>query len=315
MDESFDIIGMGAALLDLSANTDDAFLRAHNIAKGNMTLLESKELKSFYQGLPIERTASGGATANSLVAASHFGARAGFIGLVGTDDLGARYIADLEKERVRWLGGQTDKTDSGVCLSLTTQDGQRSMLTALGASTFLTEETLSATRLERTKILLLESYLWDSPTARQTAIKAAELVSPSCLVALNLSDSLCVERHFDSLQNFTSERVNILIANEVEAKSFYQTPNLQLIEEAVKAQNFSFAAITMSEKGALVFEGGESTAIEAVPIKKLVDSTGAGDAFAGGFLYAISAGLGVAEGGQLGALWAARVIQHFGARE
>lgn len=309
---SFDLIGIGAALLDLSVNIDDAFLSTHKISKGHMALTKSDVLKKLCEDLPIAKIASGGATANTLVVACGLGASAGFIGLLGADDEGEKYIADLEHARVRWLGALDKTLPSGACLSLVTKDAQRSLLTSLAASAALDESHLPKADLARTKILLLEGYLWDSPSAKRAALKVADQTrAQGGLIALNLSDGLCVERHFDEFQNFPTD---ILIGNEVEAKRFYQTDDLAQIEEKIKATAYAFAAITRGNKGALVFEKDQSYPIAAAPIEKLVDSTGAGDAFAGGFLFGVVSGKGAKISGALGAEAAAKIVQHFGAR-
>lgn len=316
--KNFNIIGIGSALLDISANIDDEFLAHNKIAKGQMTLTQGDELKNYIKNLTIEKITSGGASANVLVMASALGAKPAFIGMVGDDEAGEKYKDELEKANVCWVGGTLSKSNSGICLSLISPNAERSMMTDLGSSTKLDEGVLDEEVLSSAKILLLEGYLWDSENAKKTAIKAAKTVknkAQNCLIAFSLSDSFCVERNLSGFRDFVEKNVDILIANEMEIKSFYQLNDLNEIVEKIKQQNFAFCAVTRSEKGAIVFEKNQPIIIEASPIKKLVDSTGAGDAFAGGFLYAIIEGLGAKKGGELGAKAASKIVQIYGTRE
>lgn len=313
--KKFDIIGIGAALLDIVVDVEDSFLTERSIVKGHMALMKSDALKDFYSALKIEKHDCGGATANSLATASLLGATTGLVGALGTDSSAEHYINDLTLTNVEWLGTQDDAFASGECVTLITPDGQRSMMTALGASASLTEKDLPPDALTQTKTLLLEGYLWDSESAKAAAKRAAEIVrSAGGLIVLNLSDALCVERHFDAFHEFVRAQTDVLLGNETEAKTFYQTQDENKIIDAVKQAGLAYAAITRGEKGAYVFEKDQCFTIAPHTIKELVDSTGAGDAFAGGFLYGLCTDKGVEASGVLGAQKAAEVIQHFGAR-
>ena len=311
-----DLVGLGNALLDRIAEIDDAFLAHHGIIKGTMDMTKADVMSGLQTQIKLVKESSGGALANCLAGASLLGSRTAFIGKVGDDAQGRSFISDLKAQKVIFAGGTADEM-TGVCLVLITPDAQRSMRTSLGAAAALTREDVDENLISRAKILYLESYLWDSPSAVGAVMRAADIARENqTMIALNLSDPLCVDRHRAALTAFVAAKTDILIGNELEICAFHSVADFDAAEKASLALNLSFAALTRSQEGSVVLAKGKSHFIPAIENIKAIDTTGAGDLYAAGFLHTLAAGGAEAaiKGGHLGAQMAAAIVQIHGAR-
>ncbi|MEJ0049826.1 MAG: adenosine kinase [Methylovirgula sp.] len=313
---SLDILGIGNAIVDVIAPCDDSFLAAHSLNKGGMTLIDEATAEKLYDAMGQTIVVSGGSAANTIIGAAALGARAGFIGKVKQDSLGQMFAHDIRAAKVAFgTKSATDGAASARCLILVTPDGQRTMNTFLGACQALSEADIDPAQVAAAQITYLEGYLWDPPAAKTAFAKAAEIAhGAGRKVALSLSDSFCVDRYRDEfLHLIRSRAIDILFANESELHSLYQTADFKTAVAQLREEDI-LAAVTRSEKGALVVTREETQSVNAFPIENLVDTTGAGDLFAAGFLVGLSREQTLADCARLGALAAAEVIQHYGAR-
>lgn len=315
--KDLDVVALGAAIVDILARVDDAFLAAHDIAKGGMTLVDAERAETIHGAMRDPREVAGGSAANTVAGVAALGGVAAFAGKTKDDRLGNLFRAKMAERGVRFdtphgpddLPGATARS-----MILVTPDAERSMCTDLGVSGLLYANELPRGAIESAKITYLEGYLWDSPDTKHAFEQAVGLAEQARgLVALTLSDTFCVERHRESFKTLVSEYVDILFANEEEILALYQTRDLE--EATVRAERETpLAIITRSEKGCIVAADRQQTVIPAYPIEKLVDTTGAGDAFAAGFLLGFCHGRDLETCGRMGCLAAAEVIQHLGAR-
>jgi sugar/nucleoside kinase (ribokinase family) len=313
---SLDILGIGNAIVDVIAPCDDAFLAAHSLNKGGMTLIDEATAEKLYDAMGQTIVVSGGSAANTIIGAAALGARAGFTGKVKQDSLGQMFAHDIRAAKVAFeTKSAVDGAASARCLILVTPDGQRTMNTFLGACQALSDADIDPAQVAAAQITYLEGYLWDPPAAKTAFMKAAEIAhSAGRKVALSLSDSFCVDRYRDEfLHLIRSRAIDILFANESELHSLYQTADFKTAVAQLREEDI-LAAVTRSEKGALVVTREDTQSVNAFPIENLVDTTGAGDLFAAGFLVGLSREQTLADCARLGALAAAEVIQHYGAR-
>ena len=312
---SYDVLGVGNAIVDILAQTDDAFLERHGMAKGGMALVEEAQAHAIYAAMGAGLEASGGSAANTIAGVASFGGMAAFIGRVKDDEFGTIFAHDLRSLGVAY---DTPAAKHGPatarCLVLVTPDAQRTMNTHLGACVELTEDDIDPALVAASQITYLEGYLFDPPEAKEAFRKAARLARDAGRkVALTLSDSFCVQRYHGEFLALIRDHIDILFANEAEMAALY--PSTTLAEAAtVLAGQVELAAITRSEKGSLLVRGEERIEVEAAPVDKLVDTTGAGDLYAGGVLFGLTRGMQLAECGRLGSIAAAEVISHYGAR-
>ncbi len=311
---SLDILGIGNAIVDVIARSDDAFLAEHGLPKGGMRLIDAAEAQSLYGRMGPGVESSGGSAANTCAVAAALGARVGFLGKVADDTLGEVFAHDIRAGGVHFpttplAGG----APTARCLILVTPDAQRTMNTFLGACVSFGEGDLSAVDIARAQVTYLEGYLFDPPHA-QAAFRAAAKVARGAgrKVAITLSDPFCVGRHRDAFRAFVRDDADILFANEAEILALYETDDFDHAA-ALAAQDVEIAALTRSERGSVVLSGGARHAVPAQPAQ-VVDTTGAGDAYAAGFLAGWSRGLPLPECGRWGSIAAAEVISHFGAR-
>lgn len=311
----YDVIGVGNAIVDVIATADDAFLGQHGIEKGAMTLIDEDRAKTLYAAMGPGQEVSGGSAANTLAGIASLGGRGAYIGKVANDQLGEIFGHDLRATGVEYstaplVGGPA----TARCLILVTPDAQRSMNTFLGASTLFSEEDVDAERIAAARITYLEGYLYDRDEAKAAFVRAADIARKAGRkVALTLSDPFCVDRHRASFRDLVANHVDVIFANEAELKSLYQMENFDAALAAVRAETH-IAAVTRSEKGAVIVSGEQSVAVPADPVEKLVDTTGAGDLFAAGFLLGLARGASLETCGRLGVMAAAEVISHVGAR-
>ena len=311
-----DVLAIGNAIVDVIADTDDAFLAAEGLTKGSMRLIDAAEAERLYEHMRPAREVSGGSAGNTAAGVAALGGRAGFIGQVAPDQLGEFYIHDLRSLGVEFTTPPADFGEpTGRVMVLVTPDGHRTMNTFLGAAQHLPASALDEAQIADSGILYLEGYLWDPETPRYAMIRAVEVArSAGRKVALTLSDSFCVDRHRDGFNTLIDDkRVDILFANEDEIKAMAALPHL---ESAIAGyqEKVETLVVTRSELGALATRGGERVDVPAAPVKQVVDTTGAGDLFAAGFLVGEARGLGLERSLKLGAIAAAEVIQHYGAR-
>jgi adenosine kinase len=312
----YDVLGIGNAIVDVIARADDNFLVRHGMNKGAMSLIDEARAEAIYDAMGPAREISGGSAANTIVGVASLGARAAFIGKVKDDVLGQAFRHDIRAAGVAFdTPPASDGPSTARCYVLVTPDGERTMNTYLGAAQDLHSRDIDEAMIASARIVYLEGYLWDPPHAKEAFVKAAKIAHAAGReVALTLSDAFCVDRYrgefLDLIRNRT---VDLVFANEGELHSLYQTSDFDTAVKALK-QDAGLAVITRSEKGCLVVTREESIAVPAAPIDKLVDATGAGDLFAAGFLVGASRGADHRTSARLGAMSAAEVIQHLGAR-
>jgi sugar/nucleoside kinase (ribokinase family) len=316
MSASRDVLCIGNAIVDVIARCEEDFLLAQGVAKGSMTLIDEAQAERIFAAMGPATVISGGSAANTAVGAASFGARAAFIGKVKADPVGDLFAHDIVAAGVAF---GTAAAQSGAATArsfiLVTPDGERTMNTYLGACQDLTEADIDPATVRSAAVTYLEGYLWDPPQAKRAFRKAAEIAhGASREVALTLSDSFCVERYrAEFLELIRTGMVDLVFANEHELKALYETADFSTALSALRREAKK-AAVTRSEKGAIIIEGDKTFEIGAFPIESFVDATGAGDAYAAGFLFGYTAGMGYRKAGELGALAASHVIQKIGAR-
>jgi sugar/nucleoside kinase (ribokinase family) len=314
-DTPFDVVAIGNAIVDVLAHADDSFLEANSLAKGTMTLIEDARARELYDRMPPAVEVSGGSAANTMAGIGSLGGRGRFIGKVAADQLGEVFRHDIRAAGVAFdTRPSPDSAGTGRCLIFVTPDAHRTMQTFLGAAAEIGPDDVDAGAIADAQITYLEGYLWDRPAAKEAFVKAARLAHDAGRrVALTLSDPFCVERHRAEFRELVDGHVDILFANEAEIVSLYETASLEDAVARVRGC-CEVAALTRSEKGSLIVTADASHVIPAAPVEQVVDTTGAGDQYAAGFLYGLTHGMRPEEAGAAGALCAAEVISHFGAR-
>lgn len=311
----YDVIAIGNAIVDIIGRCDDAFLAAHGAPKGHMRLVEEATIRTLYDNMGPAIEISGGSAANTMVGLASFGGRSAFIGKVADDEFGRIFSHDIRAAEVDFrTPAVAGKTPTSRSLILVTPDGERTMNTYLGISTDLDGGEIDADMIAASAVVYLEGYLFDRPEAKAAFREAVAIAKKSGRrVALTLSDSFCVDRHRDEFLELIKDGVDILFANESEITSLYQTNDFEIAAQNV-ARDTKLAALTRSGKGSLVIEAGERHAIPVDPVETIVDSTGAGDLYAAGFLYGLARGKSLDVAGRLGSLAASEIISHVGAR-
>ena len=311
----FDVTAIGNAIVDVLARADDALLVAHKLQKGAMSLIDAADAERLYGIMGPGREVSGGSAANTAAGIAALGGRCAYIGKVAADQLGHVFTHDIRAAGVTYeTMPLVDGLSTARCLIFVTPDAQRTMQTFLGATTQLGPEDLQMDCITSSGVVYLEGYLWDQPRAKKAMRDAAMKAHDAGVkVSLTLSDAFCVARFRQEFLELVENHVDILFANESEILSLYEVSNF---DEAVArvCHHCEVAALTRSEKGSVVLGNGEVHVIPAEPNVKVVDTTGAGDAYAAGFLYAYTKGRDLATCGRLGGAMAAEVISHYGAR-
>jgi sugar/nucleoside kinase (ribokinase family) len=311
----FDVLGIGNAIVDVISRADEAFLSQHSLVKGSMMLIDEARAETLYAAMGPGIEMSGGSCGNTMAGVASFGGKGAYIGKVRDDQLGGVFGHDLKATGVSF---DTPRAQSGPatarCLILVTPDAQRTMNTYLGACTGLGPSDIDTKVVSAAKVTYVEGYLWDAPDAKKAVLKAFDAAhAAGRLVSITLSDSFCVDRYRDEFRELLRNKVDILFGNESEIKSLYQVGTFEEAMEATR-QEARIAALTRSEKGSLIIKGGETYAVPAAPVAKVVDTTGAGDLYAAGFLFGYTHGKPLAECARLGGLAAAEIISHVGAR-
>jgi sugar/nucleoside kinase (ribokinase family) len=312
----YDVLAIGNAIFDVFAQTDEKFLADHGMAKGSMALIDEARAASIYRDMGPATQVSGGSAANTIVGLANFGARAAYIGKVRDDQIGKLYSHDISAAGVAFeTSAAKDGPATGCSYILVTPDGERTMNTYLGAAQNLHPNDIDTAQIGASSITYLEGYLWDPKDAKDAFVKASSAAhTAQRRVALTLSDAFCVGRYRSEFLDLMRKRiVDLVFANEAELTSLYETNEF----DAALAQfrkDVGTGVITRSEKGCVVVSKDGVEAVPAFPVEKVVDTTGAGDLFAAGFLFGLVREFPMKKAAQLGALAAAEVIQHLGAR-
>jgi sugar/nucleoside kinase (ribokinase family) len=312
----FDVTALGNAIVDVIASVDDGFLSQHEIPKARMSLIDQERAEFLFSALPDSRVVtSGGSAGNTIACLLSFGAKAAFMGKVGHDELGRDYVEDMEKIGARFSGSPLEGgLSTARCMIAVTPDGERSMNTFLGASTEFAADDVDADLIRGSDWLYLEGYLFDKPAAKAAFVRAAEVArAAGSKVAVTMSDVFCVERHREAFKHLVKNHIDLVFANEEEVLALYETEDF---DKAISLLNedCQFAAVTRSEKGSVVIGNSKVVEVPTTPLVKVVDATGAGDAYAGGFFYGLSQNLDLEQCAKLGHLAAGEVISHYGPR-
>ena len=314
-DSSLDVVGIGNAIVDVLTTTDDSFLERLSFEKGSMTLIDENKAKELYNLTTNRIQRSGGSVANSLACVAQLGGKAAFIGRVKNDNLGKIFTEEISRTGTIFnTPPSSDGPSTAQCLIFVTPDAQRTMCTYLGASVLLNTNDIDLSAVKEAKILYLEGYLWDNSAAKNAFIKAAEIAkNAGRKVALSLSDSFCVSRHRESFIELVEDYIDILLANEDEITSLYKTSNINLAIEKLK-KKCELAAITRGEHGSILISNGNEKIIDPFILDKAIDTTGAGDLYAGGFLKGIADGLNPVISAKIGSICAGQIVTQLGSR-
>lgn len=311
----YDVAGIGNAIVDVIAEGTDEFLVANGVEKGGMTLIDEDRAAELYGKMGAGIEVSGGSCANTIAGLAALGGKGAYIGKVRDDQLGTVFTHDIRALGVEFTTPAAQVGPATArCLIVVTPDAQRSMSTYLGACAGLGPDDVPEELIEASAITYMEGYLWDPPAAKEAFLKAAGIAhSAGRLVSLTLSDSFCVDRFRDEFRHLAKEEVDILFANEAEIMSLYETDTFDAALQAVR-KDCKFAALTRSEAGSVIVGDGEVHVVDAEKVSKVLDTTGAGDLYAAGFLYGLSRGADAVTCGRLGSIAAAEAISHYGAR-
>jgi len=311
----FDLLGIGNALVDVVVQADDAFLAEHNLDKGGMMLVDPERSDFLYTKMGPATESSGGSCGNTMAGFASLGGRGAYIGKVRNDEFGKVFRHDLDAIGVIFATPSAeDGPSTGRCLVMVTPDAQRTMCTTLGAATSLTVADIDADQVQASAAVYMEGYLFDPPEAKAAFVRAAEIAhAADRKVSITLSDSFCVDRHRAAFAHLVDSHIDILFANEDEIVSLYEAGSFDEALQAVRGR-CEIACLTRSEKGSVIVAGDEVYEVPAAPVGKVVDTTGAGDLFAAGFLYGYTQGRDPATCGAIGGIAAAEVIAHYGAR-
>ncbi|WP_372781233.1 adenosine kinase [Phenylobacterium sp.] len=315
MPDLYDVAAIGNAIVDVIAPATDEFLAANNLDKGAMMLVDPAQSAALYAKMAAGVETSGGSAANTIAGLASFGGRGAFMGKVADDWHGEVFAQDMHAIGARFqnaplVGGP------GTAISMinVTPDAQRTMCTFLGASVEFTDSDVDPAVVEAAKIVYLEGYLFDAEAARRAFAKAAALAhGADRMIALTLSDGFVVERHRAGLMGFIESQVDLLFANENEILALFQTDSFDEAVEALRPR-VKLAAVTRGEAGSVILSTGERLSVKAEPVEKIVDTTGAGDQYAAGFMFGLSRGRALQQCGQFASLAAAEVISHYGPR-
>ena len=315
MDDTIDVTGIGNAVVDVLAHADDAFIDAQGLTKGTMALIDAYRAKELYAQMGSALEISGGSAGNTMAGLASLGGRGAYVGKVAADQLGEVFTHDIRAVGVQY---DTVALEGGAptarCLILVTPDAQRTMNTFLGACRELGPDDIDEGLIRRSKVTYMEGYLWDPPEAKAAFLKASKIAEAAGhKTSLSLSDPFCVERHRKEFLDLVDVHVDILFANEREICMLYESEDFDSAARAVRGR-CELAVLTRGAEGSVILAGDETFKVKAEPIEKVVDTTGAGDLYAAGYLYGYTQGKHPSECGRLGSICAAEVISHFGAR-
>ncbi|MEY2958194.1 MAG: hypothetical protein RLZZ01_762 [Actinomycetota bacterium] len=315
VDARFDVVGIGNALVDVIAHAADSFLDVHGLTKGWMDLIDAERALALYRALGSAVEMSGGSAANTMCGVASFGGTAAYLGKVSDDDLGLVFGHDLRAVGVQFRPGLPEgDVPTGRCIIVVTPDAERTMNTFLGASSLLAVADLDEATIAAGRVLYMEGYLYDRDDAKAAFRHASSIAHEAGrMVSLTLSDSFCVERHRDDFLALVDDEVDLLFGNEAELMALYRTDDFDRAVDELR-RHCEFAAITVGARGSIVVTPDALVEVPAVPVRKVVDTTGAGDLYAAGFLHGLTTGCPLHECGRLGSLAAAEVISHVGPR-
>ena len=311
----YDLVGIGNAMVDVLATVDDAFLEEQTLDKGAMTLVDIDRASEIYAKMPPAQEVSGGSCGNTMAGFASLGGRGVFIGKVRDDQLGDVFRRDMQSIGVDFFTpATTEGPRTGSCLVLITPDAQRTMCTNLGAASNLTPKDIDKDIIQAAKVVYMEGYLFDPPDAQDAFVEAADLAHDAGQkVSITLSDPFCVDRHRHAFQMLVADHTDILFGNEEEIKSLYQVDDFDAALQQVRG-HCEIACLTRSSKGSVILSGDDVHIIDPMPLDPVVDTTGAGDQFAAGFLYGYTQGMDLRKCGEIATLTATEVISHVGAR-
>ncbi|MEC7303324.1 MAG: adenosine kinase [Pseudomonadota bacterium] len=311
----YDLVGIGNAMVDVLATVDDAFLEEQTLDKGAMTLVNIDRANEIYAKMPPAQEVSGGSCGNTMAGFASLGGKGVFIGKVRDDQLGDVFRRDMKSIGVDFFTpATTEGPQTGSCLVLITPDAQRTMCTYLGAASNLTPKDIDKDIIQAAKVVYMEGYLFDPPDAQDAFVEAADLAHDAGQkVSITLSDPFCVDRHRHAFQMLVADHTDILFGNEEEIKSLYQVDDFDAALQQVRG-HCEIACLTRSSKGSVILSGDEVHIIDPMPLDLVVDTTGAGDQFAAGFLYGYTQGMDLRKCGEIATLTATEVISHVGAR-
>ena len=311
----YDLVGIGNALVDVLAPVDDSFLEGQGLDKGAMTLVDTDRAAAIYDKMPPGQEISGGSCGNTMAGFASLGGRGAFIGKVRDDQLGNVFRHDMQAIGVNFeTPAASEGPATGSCLVLITPDAQRTMCTNLGAASHLGPNDIDKNIIKAAKVVYMEGYLFDPPEAQEAFVEAADAAHDAGRkVALTLSDPFCVDRHRRAFQMLVQNHTDILFGNEEEIKSLYQVDDFDKALQHVRGY-CEIACLTRSSKGSVVLSGEEVHMIDPRPLDKIVDTTGAGDQYAAGFLYGYTQGMDLHRCGEIATLTATEIISHVGAR-
>tara|TARA_B100001250_G_scaffold87199_1_gene72118 strand:- start:605 stop:1579 length:975 start_codon:yes stop_codon:yes gene_type:complete len=315
MNNRLDVVGIGNAMVDAIIPSNKTEIEKHNINRDSMNLIDENLKNNLHKSYTIKEMAGGGSLGNSMFGITSFGGNGSFIGKIKNDEIGVYLQKDMMREGLKFpLGFTSPDISTGCCTIFVEEDGTRTMCTFLGAGTLIGPEDIKEDDIKNHKIAYLEGYLWDNENAKKAMKKMVDICkADDQKIAFTLSDLFCVDRHRDSFQELINNDVDILFANEDEIKSMAQTSSFEESLEYAKSLNIT-AAITKGSSGSVVVSNGSVTEITAQKVDKVVDTTGAGDLFAAGFLYGYSKNKNMEECGDYASIAAAEVISHYGAR-
>jgi sugar/nucleoside kinase (ribokinase family) len=313
--EQLDLTGIGNAIVDVISHADDSFLESEGLTKGAMQLLDEDGARALYEKMDAGIEVSGGSAGNTMAGFASLGGAGGYIGKIRNDALGEIFAHDIRAAGVHFdTQPSTEGASTARCLILVTPDAQRTMNTFLGACVELGPDDIDPDLIKRSKVTYLEGYLYDRLQAKQAFIKAATIAHDAGRkVSLTLSDSFCVDRHREAFQDLVDNHIDVLFANEAEILSLYETDSFEAAVSAVRSE-CELAALTRGSKGSTIITPDQVIDIPAEPVERLVDTTGAGDLFAAGFLYGYTRNMSFADSGRLGSIAAGEIISHYGAR-
>lgn len=313
--QELDVLAIGNAIVDTLIHADDMFLLEHGLSKGSMTLIDATRAEQLYRASGPGIEASGGSAANTAAGVAMLGGRAGFAGRVANDQFGGVFRHDIRANGVEFeTPSAKDGSPTGRCLIFVTSDANRTMQTYLGAAVEFGPDDLDENQIKRAKYTFLEGYLWDQPRAKLAFLQAADVAHQAGRkTALTLSDPFCVERHRAEFRQLVENHVDVLFANEAEICSLWQIPDFERAVHATRGK-CPLAVITRSEKGSVVLAGNNAFAVQAAPVERVVDTTGAGDQYAAGFLFGLASGRRIESCARIACITAAEVITHYGAR-
>jgi len=316
MNTEYDVVGVGNAIVDMIATVNEDMLETHSLTKGMMMLIDRETSDRLTSAAGEATQQSGGSGANTIAGLASFGARCAYMGKVADDHLGQAFLHDMKTQGIHTHFNMDNENDlpTARCMIFVTSDAERTMATYLGVSTEIAPDDLDASLIRNAKVTYLEGYLFDKPLAKET-FNAAAIIAHTAgkQVALTLSDSFCVQRHREDFHALVNGHIDILFANEAELLAMYETNDMEYAMTRI-AESVEVCAITQGSKGATIIVNGKRYPIPAMPVTQVVDTTGAGDLFAAGFLYGYTKGLDPHQCGVLGAKAAAEVISHIGAR-